>query len=288
MQPKHCTLFRVSAFFIVTVFLTVVLLFSNSSKVTAQQTSQPVYVAVMYAKVNPGMRAKYQELLTSYTKKVNEQHFKAGRIMGWYVHDVIMPTGTSAAYDMTIVTVSNNLGFLIDDSVGYRNWLKQSLGNANDQTITEIMNSLLAARTVVKREIYSYINGVNINSNPSKYVQVDFMRSTAGKASDYVKAEIDWFKPIHADFVKQGKKDDWGLYSLDMPYSETGEYDFITANFFSNTAQMTSGDYAETFKKVFPAQDITTVWNNIISLRKIVRSEIWKLGVYIDATNTKK
>lgn len=288
MQPKTCTLLRASAFLISTAFLTSVLLFSYSYKAVAQQAPQTVYVSALYLKVNPGMYSKYQELLNSYTKKVNEQHFKAGRIMGWYVHDVLIPTGSSAPYDMVIVTVSTNLGLLIDDSVGYRNWLKQALGNANDQTLDGILNSFTAARTIVKREIFSYIDGVNINSNPSKYVQVDFMRTTSDKASDYVKAEIDWFKPLHADLVKQGKRDDWGLYAMEMPYSETAGYDFITANFFSSTAQINSANYAETFKKVFPDKDMNTVWNTMTGLRKIIRSELWKLGLYVDATNTKK
>lgn len=288
MQPNHGTALRASAFVIVTTLLISVLLLSYSNKAAAQQAPQPVYVSALYLKVNQGMYSKYQELLNNYTKKVNEQHLKAGRIMGWYVHDVLFPTGSSAAYDMVIVTVSTNLRLLIDDSVGYRNWLKQALNNANDQTLDGILNSFTAARTIVKREIFSYIDGVNINSNPSKYVQVDFMRTTSGKASEYVKAEKDWFKPVHAEFVKEGKKDDWGLYSMEMPYSETAGYDYITANFFSSTTQMNSGNYAEAFKKLFPDKDMTTVWSTMLGLRKIIRSELWKLGIYVDATNTKK
>ena len=288
MQPKLGAALRASAFVIVPTFFISVLLLSYSNKLAAQQTSQKAYVSALYVKVNQGMYSKYQELLNNYTKKVNEQHFKAGRIMGWYVHDVLFPTGSSAPYDMVIVTVSTNLGLLIDDSVGYRNWLKQSLNNPNDQTLDGILNSFTAARTIVKREIFSYIDGVNINSNPAKYVQVDFMRTTSGKSSEYVKAEIDWFKPVHTEFVKSGNKIDWGLYSMEMPYSETVGYDFITANFFSNTTQMSSGNYAEAFKKVFPDKNMNDVWNNMAGLRKMIRSELWKLGIYVDATNTKK
>lgn len=288
MQPKHGTLLRVSTFLMATTFATIALLFSWSNQAKAQQASQTVYVSALYLKVNQGMYSKYQQLLNDYTKKVNEQHVKAGRIMGWYVHDVLFPTGSSAAYDMVIVTVSTNLGLLIDDSVGYRNWLKQALNNPNDQTLDGILNSFTAARTIVKREIFSYIDGVNINSNPAKYVQVDYMRTTSGKASEYIKAEKDWFKPVHADFVKQGKKEDWGLYSMEMPYSETVGYDFITANFFSNITQVSSGNYAETFKKLFPDKNMNDVWNSMLGLRKIIRSELWKLGLYVDATNTKK
>jgi hypothetical protein len=289
MQSKNChAFFTCKRFNVKAITFAISLFLFISSSLTAQQPDKPVYVSVLYVKVNPGMGAKYNELLNNYTKKVNEQHLKAGRIMGWYVHNVILPTGSNAAYDMTIVTVSDNLGFLLDDSVGYRNWLKQAMINATDQSLGEIITALGAARAVVKKEIFTYIDGININSNPSKYVQVDFMRSTPGKENEYVKTEKETFKPIHAEFVKQGKRDEWGLYSLDMPYSETGNYNFITANFFSNLNQLNSGNYEEAFKKIFPNKDITTVWTNMNGLRKIVRSELWKLNVYVDATNTKK
>lgn len=288
MHPNHRTALLAVNHFFVKAFLSIVFLFCiTGNQLKAQSPPKPVYLSVLYVKVSPGMGTTYHEMLEAYTKKVNENHLKAGRIIGWYTHDVLMPTGSSAAYDMTVVTVSNDLGFLIEDTIGYRAWLKQTLPSVNEQTMETIMNSFAAARTIVKREIYSFLDGINTSTNPSKYVQVDFMKTTSGKAAEYVKAEREMFKPIHADFVKQGKKDDWGLYSLDMPYSEAGEYDYLTANFFSNTAQMSSGNYAETFKKIFPKLDINAVWNNMNGLRKIARSEIWKLGVYVDGTNTK-
>ncbi len=288
MHPNHRTALLAVNHFFVKAFLSIVFLFCiTGNQLKAQSPPKPVYLSVLYVKVSPGMGTSYHEMLEAYTKKVNENHLKAGRIIGWYTHDVLMPTGSSAAYDMTIVTVSNDLGFLIEDPIGYRAWLKQTLPGVNELTMETIMNSFAAARTVVKREIYSFIDGINTSTNPSKYVQVDFMKTTSGKAAEYVKAEREMFKPVHADFVKQGKKDDWGLYGLDMPYSETSEYDYLTANFFSNTVQMSSGNYAETFKKTFPKLDIYTVWNNMNGLRKIARSEIWKLGVFVDGTNTK-
>lgn len=288
MHPNHCTAKHAANQLFVKVLLPIVFLVSSTCNlVIAQASPKPVYLSVLYVKVSPGMGATYHEMLNTYTRKVNENHLKAGRIIGWYTHDVLFPSGSSAAYDMTIVTVSNNLGFLIDDTVGYGSWLRQVLHNVNEQTLVSIMNSFAAARTIVKREIYSFIDGINTSTIPSKYVQVDYMKTAPNKGAEYVKTEREMFKPVHADFVKQGKKDDWGLYSLDMPYSETSNYDYFTANFFSTTTQMTSGNYAETFKKLFPKLDMNVIWNNMNGLRKMYRSELWKLGVYVDQTNTK-
>jgi hypothetical protein len=260
-------------------------IFSKSAK--AQTQNKPVYVAVNYVKVNPGMGNQYRELLSTYIKKINEEHIKAGRILGWYTHTVLYPTGSSANYDMTIVTVSNELGLLIEDPVNFRTRLKNILPGANDNTLDNIVNSIGACRTLYKREIYTFIDGINMSSAPSAYVEVDFMKSAPGKGAEYVKMEREVFKPLHADLVKQGKRDDWGLYALDMPYSDAGEYNYLTANFFANTGQMTSVNYDETFKKLFPKLDMNATWNQMSALRKIVRSELWKLGVFADGTNTK-
>jgi hypothetical protein len=288
MQSKHCNAWHAcSRSFVAITILSLLLWASSFNRLTAQAAPKPVYVAVNYVKVNPGMGSQYNNLLSTYIKKINEEHLKAGRIMGWYVHNVMYPTGSSAKYDMTIVTVSNDISLLIEDPEGFRGRMKSILPGATDQTLDAILNSIGESRTLVKREIFTYLDGVNINSAPSRYVQVDFMKTTPGKASDYVKMEKEIFKPMHAEFVKQSKKDDWGLYDLSIPYSETGEYDFITANFFTSVNQMTSGNYDEVFKKLFPKLDPTATWNQMSGLRKMVRSEIWKLGVFVDATTTK-
>ncbi|MBI2731077.1 MAG: hypothetical protein HYX40_10050 [Sphingobacteriales bacterium] len=260
----------------------------NNKVLLAQANTQPVYVAVNYMKTAPGRYNDYVDMLNTYTKKVNEAHLKSGRILGWYTHDVIMPTGSSAEYNMTIVTVTNNLNFLLDDTIPFKTRLKESFPDLGENALDNILESFGQVRTLVKREIYTFIDGLNMSGPPSKFVQVDFMKPTAGKEAEYVKLEKDIFKPIHAEFEKAGNKDDWGLYQKQMPYSDNDTYNYITANFFKNIDQMMTGDYSAAFKKVFPAMDMNKVWAQTNAARKIVKSELWRLGVYVDANNTKK
>lgn len=252
------------------------------------QTNQTVYVGVNYIKVTQGKGSVYNDLLNTYSTRINEDYFKAGKILGWYVNYVLMPTGTSTDYDMTIVTVTTDMSLLVDDTTSIRGRFKKVLPGASDETIQMIFDAYAGSRTLVKKEIYSFVDGVNLSSNPSKYAQVDFMKATSGKESDYVKMEKDIYKPMHTEMVKQGKKDDWGFYALEMPYSSVGAYDYLTANFFTSLNQSNGVNYSETFKKVFPKMDMTAVWTQTNNVRKIVRSEIWKLGAYVDQTNTKK
>ncbi len=65
-----------------------------------------VYVQFVYVKTNPGKMSQYLDLLKTYTKKFNEVSLKEGKILGWYVNTVTLPSGVSAEYDVVIVTVT--------------------------------------------------------------------------------------------------------------------------------------------------------------------------------------
>lgn len=267
----------------------IVLPFLSINKALIAQTNKPtVYVAVNYVKTTPGKSGVYDKLLNTYSKSINEEYFKSGKILGWYTNDVLLPTGSSAPYDKTIVTVSTDLSLLIDDTTSIRERFKKMIPGASDETIQMIFDSYAGARTLVKREIYSFIDGVSLNSKNSTYAQVDFMKATPGKESEYVKLEKDIYKPMHTEMVKRGGKDDWGLYAVEMPYSSEREYDYITANFYTSLNQGNGISYSEIAKKVFPKMDVNAISTQTTNARKMVRSDLWKLGVFVDGTNTKK
>ena len=269
-------------------FLFIFALSVNSKVLLAQADKQTMYVAINFVKSTAGKGGLYADLLKTYSTKLQEDYFKSGKILGWYTHTVEMPVGSSAEYDMTVVTVTTDLKILLYDTTSFRDRFKKTFPELSENTVETILDSYGASRTLVKREIYTFVDGLNMSGPPSKFIQVDFMKPTAGKTADYVKLEKDIYKPLHAEMAKAGNKDDWGLYQKQMPYSDNDAYDYITANFFKSINQMMSGDYAATFKKVFPKMDINTVTTQTNNARKIVRSELWKLGVFVDGTNTKK
>jgi hypothetical protein len=286
-KPKPVLLTQLNKqFFFFLLIVTGLLLGSQPAQ--SQDKPATVYVAVNYLKTSQGRYGDYMDLLKTYVTKINEAHLKAGRIIGWYTHDVVMPTGSSAEYNFTVVTVSNDLNLLLNDTIPFKKRMQEAFPDLSENAMDNILESFGAVRTLVKREIYTYTDGLNMDGPPAKFIQVDFMKPTAGKTAEYVKLEKDTYKPIHAEMVKKGNKLDWGLYEKQWPYSSGDEYDYITGNFFSSINQMMSGNYEEAFKKLFPKMDMATVGNQTNSLRKIVRSELWRLGIYVDATNAKK
>src|ERR1035438_2894462 len=92
-----------------------------SCSLKAQTSSnKPVYVSINYIKTQTGKQGEYLDLLKNYSKKVWEYNFKQGRSLGTYVSSMVIPSGASADYDISVITVSTDLAFLLDDSITLR------------------------------------------------------------------------------------------------------------------------------------------------------------------------
>ena len=82
-------------------------------------------------------------------------------------------------------------------------------------------------------------------------VQVDFFKSKAG--GNYMSLEMDIYKAIHHEMIKQGQKLGWYLYQVRFPYGSQAEYDFVTVNVYRDMKQA-MGDPLFSFEDL--AQDV--------------------------------
>ena len=263
--------------------------FFLSCGVKAQSgNDKPVYIAVNYIKIQPGKQRDYLDLLKNYSKKVWEYNFKQGRSLGTYVNSLIMPSGSSADYDITVVTVSTDLKFLLDDSLTAQMMLKKLNPEYSDSYIQSIGDQFLHVRSLVKREIFTALAEINPTAPPTKYYTTDYMKATTGKEDDYVKLEKEVWMPIHKERIKLGVLTDWALAQKYMPYSSKEPYDYATFNFFNDINFLQDSKYTEAIKKAFPNVDINKSLDSTNAARTIVKEELWKTEFYIDATNTKK
>jgi hypothetical protein len=257
---------------------------------SAQGADQkPVYFSVTYIKVHPDKEAQYRELLKKYGKKVNEYFFKNGMIMGWYMHQVIVPSGSAAEYDYAAVNVSSNFKGLLDDSISIRAVFKKVFPAITDKMFDSIASQYQHARTVVKREIFTSVAELNMNPGapPSKYVSLDFMKTMPGKDGDYEKMEKDSWIPIHKERVGMGAIKDWGLYQKIMPSGAKEEYNYVTGQFLDNLSGIENPKYMEAFNKAWPGKDVATFIQNTESTRTLVKNELWLVLDYVDASNMK-
>jgi hypothetical protein len=265
------------------------ILFLRHSPSSAQTMDQkPLYFSVTYIKVQPGKDAQYRELLKKYGKKINEYFYKSGAIVGWYMHEVLMPSGAATEYDYAAVNVSPNFKGLLDDTISIRDVFKKVFPGMTDKMFDSIASQYQRARTVVKREIYRSVAGLNMNPGaPSKYVSLDFMKTLPGKDPDYEKMEKESWMPIHKERVNMGVIKDWELYQKIMPYNTKDEFNYVTGQFFNDLSAVEDAKYMESFNKAWPGQDVSKFMQNTESTRTLVKNELWEVIDYVDASNMK-
>jgi|GEM_PF-644451 len=271
-------------------FLLGLFFFLPDNRSSAQTTdSKPVYASVTYIKVHPEKEAQYRELLKKYGKKINEYFYKNKLILGWYMHQVIMPSGAAAEYDYAAVNVSSSLKDLLDDSVGIRTVFKKVFPAMTDKLFDSIASQYQRARTIVKREVFRSVTGLNMDpaAPPTKYASLDFMKTLPGKAAEYEKMEKETWMPLHKERVNEGAIKDWQLFEKIMPYGAKEESDYVTVQFFNDLSTVENPKYMESFNKVWAGQDANKFIQNTESTRTLVKNELWMVIDYVDGTNTK-
>lgn len=263
--------------------------FLSSREVKAQSdTSRPVYISVNYIKTQTGKQGEYLDLLKNYSKKIWEYNFKQGRSLGIYISSLIIPSGSSAEYDITVINVSNDLAYLLDDSITAKVMLKKLNPDYSEGFVQSIMDQYQQTRSLVKREIFEGVAEINPTAPPTKYYTVDYMKTTPGKEDAYVKLEKEFWMPIHKERIKMGVLNDWLLLAKLMPYSFKEPYDYETVNFISSLNFLQDSKYSQAVKKAFPNIDVNKSLDSTNATRTLVKEELWKTVFYVDATNTKK
>jgi hypothetical protein len=257
----------------------------------SQAPPQQMYVGVNFIKVHPGKQEQYRQLVEKYGNKVNEYFFKNQNLMGWYLYQVLIPSGSAAEFDYASVNVTGSLAGLLDFPMSTKDIYKKVFPEMTDKMISDVQAQFDECRHIVRREIYRPVPGAHTddapNAAPSKYMQVDLMHPATGKTADYIKMEKETFLPLHKERIKMGILKSWGLYEKIMPVDTRMEFEYVTVNFFDDLNKLGEG-YAESVKKLFPQKDTTAMFNETIATRTMVQSGIWKLIRYVDASNMKK
>jgi len=262
-----------------------------ASRALSQAPSPQFYVGVNFIKVTPGKQEQYRQLVEKYGKKVNEYLFKNQNLMGWYLYQVLMPAGSATDFDYAAVNISNSLGALLDFPISTKDMYKKVFPEMTDKMISDVQAQFDECRHVVRREIYSPVEGAHTdnapNGPPAKYMEVDLMHPADGKTADYIKMEKETFLPLHNERVKMGILKSWSLYEKIMPVDTRMGYEYVTVNFYDDLNKLNDG-YAESVKKLYPQKDMTSMFNETSAVRTMVQSGIWKLMSYVDASGMKK
>lgn len=264
-------------FFLLSVF------YSQSFLHAQTANEKPPFIQFSYIKTLPGKHDIYLELLNNYSKKLMQSSLKQGKIFGWYVHEVLMPQGEQAEYDVLVVNVAPDFKPMLDDTTNSRNLFKEILPGYSDMQVDSVMGLYGNLRKIVKREIFIGVAKLVMDAQPpSKYLTIDFMKPLPGKTNSYIKMEQEVFMPLHKERVKLGVLNDWALINKVLPYDSRSEYDFVTINFFDDLNSLEDSKYPEAIKKVFPSRTGAQIDQMIMANRKLIHTDILKLVNYAD------
>ncbi len=112
---------------------------------------------------------------------------------------------------------------------------------------------------------------------PLLYVSVDCMKSTS---PGYTSVEVDIWKPMHEELVRQGKRNSWALYSV--LYGDRSKCDHYTVTTYLGGEQLNSEPaYDEVFELVHPDRNFAKAMASTWASRQHVATELW---VFVDGT----
>ena len=253
----------------------------------SQDTTHPVYTALTYIKVKPGKMDSYLDLVKTYSKKAFQAQVKDGAILGWYLNQVLMPSGTNVEYDVVGVTVTTKLQEVLDPASSQKQLFKKNFPALSDKQLDEIIEKYNDVRSIVRREIYTdytWASPPSANGTPAKYAQVAFQQPKPGKLSESLGWEKNTWTPIHKACIQMGSMSNWGVFVLQMPSDIHTEYSYITVNFFDNVSQYENNfKYEEAFKKAWPDLDVNKVFAQPGGDKTAVKNQILKLIDYVNA-----
>ena len=119
-------------------------------------------------------------------------------------------------------------------------------------------------------------------AEPAKRIYiVDYMKVEPGREQDYMEVETDWWKPVHAERIRNGSMHAWRLYKVRYPDGTQRDYDYVTVNVFDSFEDSERDPYP-LFDAVHPDIDVAEVERRTLAARNLVRGELWYLVDHLE------
>jgi hypothetical protein len=236
------------------------------------------FIVVNYMQVKPGGEAAYIELERNW-KKVHEARQLAGNMMQWFLYTKEFG-GAADGYQFMTVNVYKSLAdYFSEDWDAINKWLP----DMNEKAWADFSVKTESIRTIALTQCF-YVNAKTAakGAKPHQFLVLDLMKTFPSKEGDYAKSEMEIFKPVHEEMVKQKNKEGWEFWQ--KQFGSNAAFDFATANYYSSMAQFGTGDWEAIFKKVHPGKSIELV-NNALRTRDMKETIVWRLVDYLPAVS---
>jgi len=247
---------------------------------SAQQ--QQSFHSISYYKIVPGKEQTLRSNMQAVDAKVQQERVNKGAISGWYLYEVLSPSGVSAEYNYVVVTIANRYKDIFETPYTFDSALKKIYQGKDEKFFSGYYSRLTGVRTLVKEEVYVALAVADSTSRgfTSKYIVADFMQPKPEKFGQYIKSEMDTFRVIHKERVKLGDISQWACLQLFWPFDVKTGYAVLDLNFYTNLDAMLYAKYSEALKATFPTVDLGTLFQSVATMRDNPKADLWRLVLY--------
>jgi len=241
----------------------------------SQTSTAPKYVSMAFIKSkSPDFIRTEKE----FWLPIHRQLIKDGGEAAWYLYRVKYPAGTNAGYDYIAFTVFTQWPQAEAPDATAETAMKKVHPNVNDQAIKKSTD----LHEVVWKQLFQVIGeAADKIKTPSRFLNVNQMKTVPGSESEYVNLEITYFKPFHTERVSRGIMNNWSLYKPAFPYGEKYEFDYMTLNGFTAWDDITRNNPPDVWSKVHGNLNFDEIHSKILSKRATVNNELWELVAYV-------
>lgn len=215
-------------------------------------------------------------------KKIHEYRMERGEILGWDMWQLVN-SGTSHSNNTTFLYVT-----LFKDWDDFEKWeilwderTKEIAKKEKDKTFKSVVQSVFDDYNSISEYMVSSKGffGPQHNSEPSKFLVLNYMNVNELRQADYEKMELNTFMPMH---MKDGVRSGWELFKV-LNYLGTEQvFDYITADYFNRF-----GDIMEN-RDLVPQENQLEPIKEITEIRDLTISDIFKHVASLKPEDIKK
>lgn len=227
----------------------------------SESHQEPLYVSVDCMQ---SQNADYEAMELEIWQPMHQARVDRGQLDSWALYWVLYGNRTDCDY----YTVNSYRGLAQLNNAANFNEIFTSVHG--EEGFDKAIVRTIAARKHAGTNLWVQIDGVPPGA--FQYALVTGMRPV--NIDEYIKMEMETWKPIHSALAEKGTTVGWGFYRLFTPSGESQPYEFATVNMLNRLGPL---PVQETIEEVHPGMSFDEIIDQAEAARTVVDSEMWLL-----------
>tara|TARA_R100001143_G_scaffold52481_2_gene47661 strand:- start:24888 stop:25706 length:819 start_codon:yes stop_codon:yes gene_type:complete len=255
---------------------TILFIAFNTSFITAQSSSDNLYLKVDYFKAPSDQIGNYLHVEQELWKPVHQARLDSGIILGWSFYSTFVAE-PDAAYNYIAVNVFDDF-----DKIDYFGLNEIVAEIYPEKDLTQFYEQTRDTREVIRTEIWR-VNDIVIGDDSKlpigNYITKNFFDSRGGSGG-HEEIELDFWGNIHEVRVEQNILNSWAMYTLYYPAGDVRNYTYSTVDYYEKLSDMIIGAGLELARIAYPDasdEELSDNFTRTGEARSLYKTEIWKL-----------